>query len=355
MNMKELKLLNKKELCVWSSTVKAIQLKAILREKGIKGYSKYKKAQLLESVLDLVIQKDIEKVEAEIVIENKDIDLANNIIKDSVDSDFNVINMVKDNIRINQKCEGLGQAFGVKTKEKSKEDYVREAVEKNNAKFKQLDKDIDEVKNSKEVVNRLNSIFSSLESGLKAELDIKYNNDSKNLNHNIYIYAHNICIESNLDYIDIYIPTLDEYISRTNEKINREWLDAIQENGKSLREEYYNNNNVIYVIGDGDDITEVPLNVQPEKSNIFEYKLELFDSPITEIDMTMSDYYDVRSSAKSGLIDYSIETDELLSINRFKKGQKAEMTWINYNAVLDLEEKTNRALKINNNIIKELN
>ncbi len=351
MNIKELKLLNKKELCVWSATVKAIQLKAILREKGIKGYSKLKKAELLDKVLDLVIlQKDIEKVEAEIVIENKDIDLANNIIKDSVDDDFNVINMVKDNIRINQKCEGLGQAFGVKTKEKSKEDYVREAVEKNNAKFKQLDKDIDEVKNSKEVVNRLNSIFSSLESGLKAELDIKYKNNS--LNHSIYIYAHNICIESNLDYIDIYIPVIDEYFNRGGD---REWLDAIQENGTSLREEYYNNNNVIYVIGDGDDITEVPLNVQAEKSNIFEYKLELFDSPITEIDMTMSDYYDVRSSAKSGLIDYSIETDELLSINRFKKGQKAEMTWINYNAVLDLEEKTNRALKINNNIIKELN
>ncbi len=347
MNIKELKLLNKKELCVWSAKVKAIQLKAILREKGIKGYSKLKKAELLDKVLDLVIQKDIEKVEAEIVIE--DIDLANNIIKDSVD-DFNVINMVKDNIRINQRCEGLGQAFGVKKKEKSKEDYIREAVEKNNATFKQLDKNIDEVKNSKEVVNRLNSIFSSLESGLKAELDIKYKNNS--LNHSIYIYAHNICLETNLDYIDIYIPVIDEYFNRGGD---REWLDTIQENGKSLREEYYNNNNVIYVIGDGDDITEVPLNVQPEKSNIFEYKLELFDSPITEIDMTMSDYYDVRSSAKSGLIDYSIETDELLSINRFKKGQKAEMTWINYNAVLDLEEKTNRALKINNNIIKELN
>ncbi|NFM10371.1 hypothetical protein FDC61_04585 [Clostridium botulinum] len=349
MNIKELKLLNKKELCVWSATVKAIQLKAILREKGIKGYSRYKKAQLLEAVLDLVIlQKDIEKVEAEIVIENKDIDLANNIIKDSVDNDFNVINMVKDNIRINQKCEGLGQVFGVKTKEKSKEDYVREAVEKNNATFKQLDKNINEVKNSKEVVNRLNSIFSSLESGLKAELDIKYKNNS--LNHNIYIYAHNICLEINLDWTGIYVPATNEYFNCNND---REWLDEIQENGKSFREEYYNNNNVIYIIGDDDDITEVPLNVQTEKSNIFDYKLELFNNPLTEIEMTSSDFYDVRS--KSRLIDYSLETDELLDINRFKKGQKTDINWINYNAVLDLEEKTNRALKINNNITKELN
>lgn len=349
MNIKELKLLNKKELCVWSATVKAIQLKAILREKGIKGYSRYKKAQLLEAVLDLVIlQKDIEKVEAEIVIENKDIDLANNIIKDSVDNDFNVINMVKDNIKINQKCEGLGQVFGVKTKEKSKEDYVREAVEKNNATFKQLDKNINEVKNSKEVVNRLNSIFSSLESGLKAELDIKYKNNS--LNHNIYIYAHNICLEINLDWTGIYVPATNEYFNCNND---REWLDEIQENGKSFREEYYNNNNVIYIIGDDDDITEVPLNVQTEKSNIFDYKLELFNNPLTEIEMTSSDFYDVRS--KSRLIDYSLETDELLDINRFKKGQKTDINWINYNAVLDLEEKTNRALKINNNITKELN
>ncbi|NFG25973.1 hypothetical protein FC777_02310 [Clostridium botulinum] len=349
MNIKELKQLNTKDLCIWSATVKAVQLKAILREKGIKGYSKYKKAQLLEAVLDLVIlQKDIEKVEAEIVIENKDIDLANNIIKDSVDDDFNVVNMVKDNIRINQKCEGLGQVFGVKTKEKSKEDYVREAVEKNNATFKQLDKNINEVKNSKEVVNRLNSIFSSLESGLKAELDIKYKNNS--LNHSIYIYAYNICLEINLDWTGIYVPSTDEYFNCNND---REWLDEIQENGKSFREEYYNNNNVIYIIGDDDDITEVPLNVQTEKSNIFDYKLELFNNPLTEIEMTSSDFYDVRS--KSRLIDYSLETDELLDINRFKKGQKTDINWINYNAVLDLEEKTNRALKINNNITKELN
>ncbi len=361
MNIKELKLLSAKELCVWCSQVTAKELKCIFKANNIKGYSKLKKVQLLDNVLDSIECIDsVEKVEAEIVVEADNKNGLENIVKDSIESDFDVVNMFKDNIKLDQRGDALVQAFipqdKVKLKAKSKEEYVRRAVDRNNAKFKQIDKDVDKVKNSKKTVNRLNNIFSSLNSGLKAKLDIQYDNDSKNINHNIFIYAHNILIEENLDYNDIYIPILDEYISRDNKKDDREWLDDIQEDGKSLREEYYNNKEVIYIIGDDDDITEVPLDVQTEDvSSILEYKIELFNSPLTHVEMSMSDYYDIYDTTKNGLIYYSLTTEELLSVNRFKKGQETPLNWITYNAVLDLEEKTKTALKANNNIIKELN
>lgn len=54
--LNELKTMNEKELCLWSATVKASELKAILKNEGIKGYSKYKKSELLDKVLDLVFE-----------------------------------------------------------------------------------------------------------------------------------------------------------------------------------------------------------------------------------------------------------------------------------------------------------
>ena len=54
--LNELKTMNEKELYLWSATVKASELKAILKNEGIKGYSKYKKSELLEMVLDLVFE-----------------------------------------------------------------------------------------------------------------------------------------------------------------------------------------------------------------------------------------------------------------------------------------------------------
>lgn len=62
MDIKELKQLNKKELALWTSKVKATELKAILKTEGIKGYSKYKKSELLETVLDMVISSDDSEV-----------------------------------------------------------------------------------------------------------------------------------------------------------------------------------------------------------------------------------------------------------------------------------------------------
>lgn len=61
--MEQLKKLNKKELCLWSSKVKSKELKVLLKEAGVKGYSKLKKAELLEMVLDMVLGEANKEVE----------------------------------------------------------------------------------------------------------------------------------------------------------------------------------------------------------------------------------------------------------------------------------------------------
>ena len=75
MTIKELKAMSQKELCIWSSKVNAKELKAILKENGIKGYSKLKKAELLNLVLDMVISDEVE------VIDDKNIETIYNETK----------------------------------------------------------------------------------------------------------------------------------------------------------------------------------------------------------------------------------------------------------------------------------
>ena len=60
MKINELKSMSEKELCIWSSKVNAKELKAILKESGVKGYSKLKKADLLNLVLDMVITDSVQ-------------------------------------------------------------------------------------------------------------------------------------------------------------------------------------------------------------------------------------------------------------------------------------------------------
>ena len=62
-SIKELKVMNQKELCIWSSNVNIKELKAILKENGFKGYSRLKKTELLNAVLDMIVSdEEIEKV-----------------------------------------------------------------------------------------------------------------------------------------------------------------------------------------------------------------------------------------------------------------------------------------------------
>ena len=62
-SINELKAMSKKELCIWGSKVNAKELKAVLKKNGFRGYSKLKKAELLNAVLDMIVSdEEVEKV-----------------------------------------------------------------------------------------------------------------------------------------------------------------------------------------------------------------------------------------------------------------------------------------------------
>ena len=66
MRINELKAMSQKELCIWSSNVNVKELKAILKENGFRGYSKLKKTELLNSVLDMIVSDEVEATDEKI-------------------------------------------------------------------------------------------------------------------------------------------------------------------------------------------------------------------------------------------------------------------------------------------------
>lgn len=88
MSINELKSMNERERICYFATAKTKDLKAILKSEGVKGYSKLRKAQALEMVLDMILEPEI--VEPEIVAEpiTEDYIIENNIKDYLESSDF---------------------------------------------------------------------------------------------------------------------------------------------------------------------------------------------------------------------------------------------------------------------------
>ena len=70
MTIKELKLMNDKDRIFWFTNAKAKDLSLILKNEGIKGISKLKKAEKLEIIVGLVVEDKVEDEEIDKVIED---------------------------------------------------------------------------------------------------------------------------------------------------------------------------------------------------------------------------------------------------------------------------------------------
>ena len=81
---------------------------------------------------------------------------------------------------------------------------------------------------------------------------------------------------------------------------------------------------------------------------MIEYRINLLNNKNIDVDMCMSDWFDV--SSKSGWIKYGIEVDEFLAINRARKGQKINFGYMSEKAMSDLYDKASVALNEVNNI-----
>lgn len=70
MTIKELKLINEKDRISWFANAKANDLGIVLKNEGIKGISKMKKAEKLAMVLDLVVENNVTDEEIDKVVED---------------------------------------------------------------------------------------------------------------------------------------------------------------------------------------------------------------------------------------------------------------------------------------------
>ena len=70
MTIKELKLMNEKDRVLWFTNAKVKDLTNVLKNEGIKGVSKMKKAEKLAFVLDLVVENNVTDEEIDKVVED---------------------------------------------------------------------------------------------------------------------------------------------------------------------------------------------------------------------------------------------------------------------------------------------
>ena len=70
MTIKDLKLMNDKDRILWFANAKANDLTLVLKNEGIKGISKMKKAEKLAMVVDLVVEKNVTDEEIDKVVED---------------------------------------------------------------------------------------------------------------------------------------------------------------------------------------------------------------------------------------------------------------------------------------------
>ena len=70
MTIKELKLMNDKDRIFWFTSAKAKDLSLVLKNEGIKGISKMKKAEKLEMIVNLVVENTVTDEEIDKVVED---------------------------------------------------------------------------------------------------------------------------------------------------------------------------------------------------------------------------------------------------------------------------------------------
>ena len=219
MTINELKAMNEKELCMWSSKTNAKELKAILKDNGFRGYSKMKKAELLNAVLDMVIADKVEVINNVEIVNSEENNIPSTMFIDEIE-EINVQEEIKKGIKTTLKVDALFSAFHNGPK-KSEDEYVKNEIESQKKEYETKIKNVKENKDLNRVANELNECFLQLGSGLRAEvITTRTGNYIRN---NLYIYAKGVCVEC-YD-ADFYLTKLDKFISKNEEEDS--WFDDV--------------------------------------------------------------------------------------------------------------------------------
>ena len=347
-SVNELKEMSQKELCVWSSKVNAKELKAILKENGVKGYSKLKKADLLNLVLDMIISDSVEVEQIEVLDKDLEEENTSNELMINEVEDINVKEEIEKGLKTTLGFESsFGSMFPNRPK-KSKEEYIQKEIDSQKTKHETKVKNAIEYKTLNSVANKLNNQFEILHSGLRAEVLSTRNGDY--IRNSLDIYAKGVCLEC-YD-LDFYFTKTDTFITSDDKYDADSWFDYTDDFGCDISQhdicKEENKLDVLYVFGCDDYRLEIPLNIEPINEGLIDYRMKLMNDVNDDIDMCTNDWFDIKS--ESEWIDFGIEVDEFLAHKRIKRDKKTNFGYMSEKAMDDLYNKHEIALSEVNNM-----
>lgn len=297
-----------KEIILTLATAKVKELNEILKEKGIKGYSKMKKSDKLEVVVDLLFS---ENIEVDIVQEEKENKLNKIEILEEIKLDYDIDKEFITNVQMKKSVENFAKIFGREVKLDDKE-VIKESVHKIEADIKYKYEKLSEIKNTIERIKEINAQLETIDTDLRIKYEVYLDNNE--LAVESYWVGSSVFYRFDDDYDTYYIKGLN--ITRLDNNYSKRDLEETIKHNKLYKD------NVLYTLYDESKF-EIELNkkgVIDTSKSILELKIELIKD--CEVSSSCIDYLDIEYKADEAFISYDLSVDDYFILNNIYKNKK---------------------------------
>ncbi|MDU5261521.1 MAG: hypothetical protein E6176_03740, partial [Clostridium celatum] len=280
----------------------------ILKEKGVKGYSKLKKSDKLEVVVDLLLA---ENIEVDIVHEEKETKLNNIETLEEIKLDYDIDKEFISNVQMKKSVENFAKLFGRVVKLDDKE-VVKESVDKIEADIKYKDKKLSEIKNTIERIKEINAQLETINTDLR-------------INYEIYLENNELAIESYWVGSSVFYRFDDEYDTYYIKELNITRLDdnySKRDLEETIKHNKLYKDNVLYILYDESKFA-IEFNkkgfIDTSKS-ILELKMELMND--CEVSSSSIDYLDIEYKSDEAFISYDLSVEDYFILNNIYTNKK---------------------------------
>lgn len=297
-----------KEIILTLATAKVKELNEILKEKGIKGYSKMKKSDKLEVVVDLLLA---ENIEVDIVQEEKENKLNKIETLEEIKLDYDIDKEFISNVQMKKSVENFAKLFGRSIKLDDKE-VVKESVNKIEADIKYKDKKLSEIKNTIERIKEINAQLETIDTDLRIKYEIYLENNELSIES--YWVSSSVFYRFDDEYDTHYIKGLN--ITRLDNNYSKRNLEETIKHNKLYKD------NVLYILYDKSKF-EIEFNkkgfIDTSKS-ILELKMELMKD--CEVSSSSIDYLDIEYKGDEAFISYDLSVNDYFILNNIYENKK---------------------------------
>lgn len=297
-----------KEIILTLSTAKVKELNEILKDKGIKGYSKMKRAEKLELVVDLLLA---ENIEVDIVEEEKEAKLNNIETLEKIKLDYDMDKEFITNVQMKKSVENFAKLFGREVKLDDKK-VIEESVGKIDADIKYKDKKLAEIKDTIARIKEINAQLETIDTDLRIKYEVYLDNNELAIES--YWVSSSVFYRFDDEYDTYYIKNLN--VARLDDNYNKRDLEETIQHNKLYKD------NVLYILYDESKF-EIEINkkgfIDTSKS-ILELKMELMKD--CEVSSSSIDYLDIEYKGDEAFISYDLSVDDYFILNNIYKNRK---------------------------------